>query len=49
MKLTTMQREALEWLKSKRGGLHKARWPYGFNPPSGQPRLAAAMRRALAA
>lgn len=46
--LTSTQREALEWLKARRDGCPHARWPYGFNPPTGRPRLSASMRRALA-
>jgi hypothetical protein len=46
--LTSTQREALEWLKAKRDAHPKDRWSYGFNPPTGNARLASSMRRALA-
>lgn len=46
--LTSTQREALEWLKGKRDSYPFDRQSYGFNPPTGRPRLASSMRRALA-
>lgn len=46
--LTSTQREALEWLKAKRDATHRDRWPHGFNPPTGNARLTASMRRSLA-
>lgn len=46
--LTSTQREALEWLKSKRDALPLNRWPYGFNPPNGRRSMVAAMRTSLA-
>lgn len=46
--LTSTQREALEWLKSKRDAVPLDRWSYGFNPPDGRRSMVAAMRTSLA-
>lgn len=46
--LTSTQREALEWLKSKRDAVPLDRWCYGFNPPDGRRSMVAAMRTSLA-
>ena len=46
--LTSVQHEALAWLKAKRDATPLTRWSYGFNPPSGRRAETAAMRGSLA-